>query len=399
MADLRSDRQAFLVGETVYLRPVELADAGSSAIWHQSPFPRPIEVVEEELRKRLEPEAIEEWDARMLLIACRRDSDRPVGSVEVASHEWRIGELTVVVDRLLPELVRQDYVAEIIDILAPWLLYERHMLSLYFSDAGVSPVVRSGVEKLGGRLAVQLRECLLVEGNRRDQVFYQIFNRDWVARLGAPPEPVFGGVERSVRSPARAPVTVSPESRPDGALVVGERLYLRPFEPDEAKLVAEWGMQETEVYYPEGRLLINAHVYGHVHKRAAEDEVPRYIGFAIVERATGQLIGANGLNIEAWTQRVAETETEIYRPEHRNAGYGTEAKQLLLEYAFERLGMHAVISWVAEINPRSAAALRKQGYRDAGLIAWDSLGDAGFCGNCGFDLLADEWREARESAR
>ena len=91
----------------------------------------------------------------------------------------------------------------------------------------------------------------------------------------------------------------------------------------------------------------------------------------------------------------AETETELYLPEFRGKGYGTEAKHLLLEYAFDRLGLHMVYSWVSEFNARSAAALRKQGYREAGYFAWSDLYQGNFTGGWYFDLLAAEWRAAR----
>lgn len=110
------------------------------------------------------------------------------------------------------------------------------------------------------------------------------------------------------------------------------------------------------------------------------------------------MIGCNGLDNISWVHRCAETETEIFRPEHRNAGFGTEAKHLLLEYGFERLGLHMVFSYVAETNPRSAQALKKQGYRQAGSIAWDAFCATGLCQDFGFDLLAEEWRAARRVA-
>jgi RimJ/RimL family protein N-acetyltransferase len=70
----------------------------------------------------------------------------------------------------------------------------------------------------------------------------------------------------------------------------------------------------------------------------------------------------------------------------------------LLEYAFERLGLHMIWSWVKERNPRSQAALRKQGYRDAGVLHWIGYGPNGFEDARMFDLLADEWRAARDGA-
>ena len=85
----------------------------------------------------------------------------------------------------------------------------------------------------------------------------------------------------------------------------------------------------------------------------------------------------------------------ICLPEFRSQGYGTEAKHLLLEYAFERLGLHMIFSWVSEFNTRSAAALLKQGYREAGYFAWAHPYQGNYLGGWYFDLLASEWRAAR----
>ena len=97
--------------------------------------------------------------------------------------------------------------------------------------------------------------------------------------------------------------------------------------------------------------------------------------------------------------REAEPCEEARGPEHRGGGYGTEAKHLMLELAFDQLGLHMVYSSVSESNPRSAAALRKQGYRLGGYTAWNSFVAGGLCGNWAFDLLADEWRAARDQHR
>jgi hypothetical protein len=45
-----------------------------------------------------------------------------------------------------------------------------------------------------------------------------------------------------------------------------------------------------------------------------------------------------------------------------------------------------------EQNLRSAAALRTQGYREAGRLFWKQTGAGQFLNQLVFDLLADEWR-------
>ncbi len=118
---------------------------------------------------------------------------------------------------------------------------------------------------------------------------------------------------------------------------------------------------------------------------------------AVVLRESGEIIGEVGLYDIDWIARHGETGSWIHKAEHRGNGYGTEAKMLLLEYAFERLGLNMLWSWVKETNPRSQAALRKQGYRDAGVTHWTGFGPQGFEGSRMFDVLASEWFAGQEA--
>ena len=102
-----------------------------------------------------------------------------------------------------------------------------------------------------------------------------------------------------------------------------------------------------------------------------------------------------GLYAIDWRARTAESGWWLYRAEDRGKGYGTEANQLLLEYAFDHLGLNMIWAWVKSLNPRSQAGLRKQGYRDAGRFTWTGFGPDGFENALMFDILADEWRQAR----
>ena len=51
--ELRSAGQAFLIGPTYYLRPIDVADAATAPIWDPSPYPAPVEVVEERIKEKL----------------------------------------------------------------------------------------------------------------------------------------------------------------------------------------------------------------------------------------------------------------------------------------------------------------------------------------------------------
>lgn len=391
----RSARQTFAFGPTYYLRPIELADAQSATIWRPHPYPVPIEGIEEKLREELEVDPFDEKQHQTLLI-CRRENDQPVGSVLLHNELPHLARILPYANPLAPEQEQDEIIAEVVGFLVPWLLAERNVLSVIVEGVSGRPALGQIIERLGGRLASRLRERFRIHGERRDRMRYQVFHADWLNTLGQPSPPVMGAIGRTVTSPSASENSHPGVDQRSNALAIGERLYLRPFSPTEGALVAQWSLEEQEIHYNEGRDIFNPVSYGHLHRKLAEQDVPTWIRFAIVLRDSDELIGVNGLDNIDWVARTAESETEIFRPQHRNAGLGTEAKHLLLEYGFERLGFHMIYATVDENNPRSQAALRKQGYRDAGYLAWISFAAGSMRGYSTFDLLAAEWRFARD---
>ena len=389
--------QSFLSGPTLYLRPVEPGDAATAVRWYPSPYPVPTEILEKRLCTRLEANP-DTSERRLFLLVCRHDDDVPVGSVETLTRDGRWSDVKMTIDPLLTDGDQADIAGNILDILIPWMLGERGEMFVVVFDQSDRPGVEARVAQLGGRVAVRHRERLLVRGDRRDGVFYQFFSPWWRSVLGDPPN-VPDGQEARFR--ANFPISAAPVSlddRPPDVSLMSERLVLRPFRSEDGAQVAGWALEETEHFYAEGRLVVSGHSFTAYHTSMAESDPPAILRFAVALKESGQVIGAVGFEGIDWINGNAVTETELFHRDFRNRGYGTEAKALLLDYAFGTLGLHMVYSFVAETNPRSAAALRKQGYRQAGLIAWDSFTAGGLSGFWSYDLLASEWRDLRSAA-
>ncbi len=106
------------------------------------------------------------------------------------------------------------------------------------------------------------------------------------------------------------------------------------------------------------------------------------------------MIGANGLTDLDLVNRTAETESEIFRAKHRGVGLGTEAKHLLLDYAFNTLDLHMVRSYVWRSQPPFSRCAPQAGLPEAGVVSWrEFVGEP--VGDVVFDLLASEWRASR----
>ena len=386
---LSPDDRSFLSGPTLYFRGIERDDSKVSSAWNPALFPVPSDLVLERLEE--EKPTDEEW-MKYRLVACRRSDDQPVGSFACESSDQRSCWLSIHADPLRADA---DAIrAEILRIVVPWQLQEREMMVVWLEAPEGDRAVAEAAAEIGMDVACRFREATWHDGSRQALICYQALHPTWVERLGVPKQPEEGPVKRIVRSPA--PPRWTGEAPPN-AFAVGERLYLRPIEQEDAEEIARWSAKEVESFHDTGRQIRSPISNWKWNRKHAEDELPSWIRFAIVAKEGDVVIGANGILDIDWIARTAETETEIFRPEYRGAGFGTEAKHLLLDYAFERLGLHMVRSYVWEFNTRSRDALIKQGYRVAGRVAWTGVKNAQFVDDLVFDLLASEWRESRRS--
>ena len=382
----KSAGQTYLIGTTVYLRGLELEDAKYPGVWRTLPYPissaRAEEILKEEVPKQAK-------DGTFPLVVCRIADDVPLGTIIYSTDDWRIAEVTVTVSPLHGERATAA-VAEAIGLAIPWLLNERNFMVLWLDLSSGQLALIAAAEAAGMTRASSLREFFAADGVRHDLLTYEALNPAWIERLGDPrvaPLPRTGTGEAR---PVPPPVQLDGEP-PPGAVMVGQRVYLRPIQPEDAARIALWSRQDSETFYDNGRHVRSEIGYAHWSAKLQEEEPPEWIRFAIVLRDGDELIGNNGLSDIDWVHKTAETESDIVRPEYRGGGYGSEAKHLLLAYAFERLGLHMVRSFVWVPNTRSAAALRKQGYREAGRFHWTFPGPEGFSGDISFDLLAREW--------
>ncbi len=117
--------------------------------------------------------------------------------------------------------------------------------------------------------------------------------------------------------------------------------------------------------------------------------------FAIRTLAGDQMIGTVGLGGFEWVARNAWVGIGIGEREYWGKGYGTDAMDLILRFAFESLNLHRVSLDVFEYNRRAYLSYCKCGFKDEGRMRqWMQRGgerfDMIFMG-----ILREEW-EARQ---
>lgn len=182
-------------------------------------------------------------------------------------------------------------------------------------------------------------------------------------------------------------------------IMIGERVYLRPFETADADILADISATERDTFMYRGRAPFSPLAYERDIGEGYKGEYPPFIVFVVCLRVDDRCIGLVGAVDIDYIHRTAETFSELGPAEFRGQGYGTDAKHLLLEYCFDRLHLHALRSSVFEANTRSVAALMKQGYREAGRLKWTDVKGGRYHDELLFDVLRNEWRAARDAWR
>lgn len=381
-----SRRQTFLVGEEVYLRTFRVGDHKNVTSWRNSIFPKSSSLIKAWIKEDLPKEG---KNQRGHLAIVRKTDDVIVGSamceyVDVGS--W----ITLHVDPLYGDTGLR-WKAEALRLLAEWDVDEKHKPVTHVELPATETIVIEAAQAFGMRECARFREMLLINGERVDKVVFEYLNKGWLQTLGDPKNIPLERTGSGQPRPVPPNVTLDGDP-PKNAMLVGKRIYLRPEEKEDAKKIAEWMRRETESFWRIGRHLVSSVMQASWSESHQEKNKPNLIWFAVCLRENDEPIGEVGLIDVDYVNLFAETGSYFHRPDYRGSGYGSEAKQLLLEYAFDVLGLHMVQSWVSFPNTRSAAAVRKQGYTEVGQINWLYSHNGRFDNFVVFDMLADEWR-------
>lgn len=386
-----ADKQTFLVGDQVYLRPIVEDDAATGTSWRMTVFPHSTATTEGWIEDEI---AKGDSEHREVFAIVRKVDDHVVGSLSL-EYDPTITVVAAHVDPIYG-LTGQGWKGEAIVLAARWQIFERHKLMVHADIPADEEATIAIITAAGMREIARLRERYQRNGQRVDWLIFDFPHPAWMERLGDPREMPLERTGSGDPRPVPAQTALSADATPPaGAIMIGQRTYLRPFVKADAALATIWAMREPEADFSLGRGAESPEAF---IRQALEEQKtetgpwPSVASWMVCLRESDEAIGYVSLEDINWVDRIAETASWIFRPEYRGGGYGSEAKHLLLNYAFNHLRLHMVHSWVLFQNTRSAAALRKQGYREAGRATWCFPYKGGIGNMVLFDLLADEWR-------
>jgi RimJ/RimL family protein N-acetyltransferase len=146
--------------------------------------------------------------------------------------------------------------------------------------------------------------------------------------------------------------------------IVGERVYLSPFNPADLETLTKW-MNDPEVTDGLG----DTHMqYNIINEKEWLDDILKKAepAFAIVNSETDEIIGSIGLFEIKQVHGSATVGILIGEAENRSKGYGTEAMKLLMGYAFDVLNLRNVMLRVYDFNERAYKSYLKAGFKEMG---------------------------------
>lgn len=145
----------------------------------------------------------------------------------------------------------------------------------------------------------------------------------------------------------------------------GKRIYLRPLERDDLPVFLRW-MNDLETAQ-----LVNHFLP--VMKEGEDDfyektlkEKGKIIVLSVCTNKD-ELIGTISINNIKWKDGTATTGTLIGDKSFRGKGYGTEAKMVLLNYAFNTLNLRKISCNILSTNERSIKCQEGCGYKQEGV--------------------------------
>lgn len=178
-----------------------------------------------------------------------------------------------------------------------------------------------------------------------------------------------------------------------GKLLRGERVRLAAHEKDDNPIIRRW-YDDPEFphlleYFPARPQRLEA--VETALERMDKSEHDFLFGIRLME--ADQLIGLISLEQIDWPNGTAWMGVGIGEPQYRGKGYGTEATQLLLKYAFHEINLHRVQLTVFAYNPAAIAVYEKLGFVKEGVMRERLHRDGQRHDVLMYGLLRHEWEK------
>lgn len=115
----------------------------------------------------------------------------------------------------------------------------------------------------------------------------------------------------------------------------------------------------------------------------------------VIEKLDGTVIGKCGTGHIDWKNSCVTVWIFIGNPENRGKGYGTEALQLLVDFAFNEMNMNRVQLIVFGFNERAVNSYKKVGFSVEGIYKQEVFRDGKYTDVYQMSILKSEYFAAK----
>jgi len=147
------------------------------------------------------------------------------------------------------------------------------------------------------------------------------------------------------------------------------RVYLKPITNDDADDVVRWRNRESVKKY----FIYQGTFTREGQLKWIENEVNtgNVIQFMIIEKNTDRSVGSVFIRDVNKEHRKGEFGIFIGEDDVHGIGYGSEAAQLILDYAFNEANLHRIYLRALADNERAIASYKKAGFQLEGILKDD----------------------------
>jgi RimJ/RimL family protein N-acetyltransferase len=170
------------------------------------------------------------------------------------------------------------------------------------------------------------------------------------------------------------------------------RLAARRAEDDES--FASWSNDSEYRRYQDSRPAMPESTEDFAGRRD-RDEAGNIFEFRLRTIDGDHLIGFVNLMEVQWNHRAAMLAVGVANRDYWGRGYGSDAIELMLRYAFDELNLARVSLNVWSLNPRGIRAYEKAGFRREVVLRSDTSKDGQRSDSIVMAITADDWRADR----
>lgn len=174
-------------------------------------------------------------------------------------------------------------------------------------------------------------------------------------------------------------------------LFKGKLIRLSACRSEDDEHFARWSNDSEYARFQDSRPAMPLTTAEFAERREQRHEHDR-IEFRLRTLGEDRLIGFTALLDVEWTHRRAMLAVGIADREYWARGYGSDAVDLMVRYAFDELNLDRVNLNVWSLNPRAIRAYEKAGFESCAVLRGDTLKDGQRSDSILMTLSQSEWR-------